>query len=233
MTNHRNQSTPIPKLPKFSTKIQKPPNPTITNFAPKKISPISDKENVHPDRKDDNESINYQFKRPEIQEKVFLEDFKEIASEEVEMFEDNNDLICDEKIQDIRFKGKPEPFPKEKKQLMTNITEETDEDMSNNCSPNKNEVINALINKKKCSFESSHFKYIIFFFFQGDVVGVSKNLSYSNEKNKSEAKESGNYGIYYFKVLIFKSNQQINQKKSILKSMKILWKLIEPQKKRT
>ena len=193
-SNQRNQSTPIPKLPKISNKIAT----SITNFIPKKINSMSDKENVHPDEKHEenqkieknqkiseknqkierhektekiqkiekieknqkiekieknsNEPQNFQFKKPEIPEKVFFEDFNEIASEEIEIFEENNDLICDEKIQDIRFKGKPEGFPKEKKQFMPNITEETDEDMSNNCSPNKNEVITVLVNQRKCKF---------------------------------------------------------------------------------
>jgi len=113
--------------------------------------PDKNKENVRPFEKTTKEHTNFQYKKPEIKEKVFFEDFKETASEEVELIEDNNDLICEEKIQDRRYQGRSDAFPKEKKE-MPNITEETDEDMSNNCSPNKNEVINLLINQRK--FES-------------------------------------------------------------------------------
>lgn len=48
-------------------------------------------------------------------------------------------------------------------------------------------------------------------FFSGDVLGVSKNLTYSNEKNKYEAKDSGsaieNCGIYnFFQVYLLFNN---------------------------
>lgn len=90
-------------------------------------------------------------RKPDLPEKVFFEDFNETASEMVDFTEENspaNDLICDEKIQDIRWKGRFEVPSKEKKE-MPNITEETDEDMSNNCSPNKTEILNAFFNQKR------------------------------------------------------------------------------------
>lgn len=82
-----------------------------------------------------------------IEDEDNFEDFK-IASEEIELIEDNSDLTCSEKIQDVLFK-RFEPSCKEKNVIMPGILEETDEDMSNNCSPNKNEVINAIVKKQK------------------------------------------------------------------------------------
>ena len=137
VTTPKNQSTP-------HQKPQRNSNSSTTNFSSPSYKESSNKENIFPKKQ-----CNIPITKTFYEEKTF-EEFKEIASEETEIIEEHNDLLCSEQIQDIRFRGHFEALQKEKeKKLMPNIMEETDEDMSNNCSPNKNNVINAIINKQK------------------------------------------------------------------------------------
>ena len=84
-----------------------------------------------------------------ITQNQYYDEYNEIPNENIELFDEPNDLLCSEKIQDLILQ-KAQSKDKEKlNYMMPHIIEEiNEEDISNNCSPNKTELINAIVNKQ-------------------------------------------------------------------------------------
>lgn len=136
-------------------------NENISNFnsynseTSKKTYKLSNKENCLPIKKNEMQEISYENENQNYQ--VIKRDYTPINSEEIELIEENADLYCGEKIQDIKSNG----LQKEKiMTVMPNIMEETDEEMSNNCSPNKTEFITNILHQKKMESYKHYLKYI-------------------------------------------------------------------------
>lgn len=120
---------------------------TISNFNPNTNNSERINKNTASSNKENMPEIKQKNKILFSKNTLIDKESNEVISEDNLLSNETNDLFCCENIQDWKFNAIAQQ--KSSNLVMPNIIEETDEEMSNNCSPNKTELLAQLMKKQK------------------------------------------------------------------------------------